>query len=510
VRKNSFQPGLLILVLFIGFWSCSLVSLQKSADSIPEELVLIHWNDFHAANRPYQPSYDDSLAGWVGGYATLAGYVDSLRRLYPQHLVLNAGDDFQGTPVSAVTKGMSQILILNQILPDAFTPGNHEFDYGLEELRQEIAAARFNVISANLYDSTHQGLWLPPYVIIEIGGLKIGVIGYIFEGLESSVLPSNMRGLRALNPTAQIMHYVPQLDAETDLIVALGHNGFEEDSLLALMLDKVDIIIGGHSHTRLRQPVVVNNILICQAGSRGRYLGVLKASVDKQTKSIADYQYELLETRVAGITPEPGVARLIDSLENKIEAEMDEVIGELKTGWQRGDRGESNIGNWITDAMRSYYQADIAFQNSGGIRRAQNPGPLTVRDIWEIAPFDNVMVILEVSGRQLRQLLQWRIDYPRDLLQVSGLKIVYSSSRKQLIEALVNGKPIRDDAVYTIVTNNYVTGHLERFFGLKPEEVKLEITDRLHRDLLIDVVRQQKVIDSRIEGRLVDIDRTSE
>ncbi|MBC8491775.1 MAG: metallophosphatase [Candidatus Marinimicrobia bacterium] len=323
---------------------------QETPDT-PETLIrhvsvnFLHWNDFHSANIPYKSRWGRTKGLYIGGYATLAGYIDSMRTLYPNAIVLNAGDDFQGSPISALTKGMSQILILNQVQPTVFAIGNHEFDYGMENLRKAVHAARFDIVSCNLYDSTKQSLFVQPYKIIRSNGARIGVIGMIFKDLKQSVLPDNMNELATLDPVNSIMKYVEELQDKTDLIVVLSHNGFREDSVLATQLREVDAIFGGHSHTRLHQPVRVNDILICQAGANGQFLGHLSATVDPETKSITDYQYQLIETVAGNIKSSPAVARIVDSLEATIEGEMNKVIGELKTPWVRNSRDESNIGN---------------------------------------------------------------------------------------------------------------------------------------------------------------------
>jgi len=508
MKKSRLLPILSILFLSICFYRCIPPSPQKTpapAEILnqPVSVNFLHWNDLHSANIPYKSRWGRTKGLYIGGYATLAGYIDSMRALYPGAIVLNAGDDFQGTPISALTKGMSQILILNQVQPTVFTIGNHEFDYGMENLRKAVHAARFNIVSCNLYDSTKQSLFVKPYKIIKSNGARIGVIGMIFDGLKHSVLPDNMKGLATLEPVKSIMKYVEEIQDKTDLIVVLSHNGFREDSVLATQIREVDAIFGGHSHTRLHQPVRVNDILICQAGANGQFLGHLSATVDPETKSITDYKYQLIETVADNIKASSTVARIVDSLEAIIEGEMNKVIGELKTPWVRNSRGESNIGSWIADATREYFQTDIALHNSGGIRKGLNAGPIKVRDIWEISPFDNTIMIMKISGDQLFHLLNWRIKHPRDLLQTSGIKRIYNTQRKILTEATVNGEPIVSDKVYTIATNNYIIGHIDRFLGLNIDDVAVEDTGIIGRDILIKAVAKQKVINSATGGRLI-------
>lgn len=471
----------------------------------PESITIIHWNDFHSANLPYKPVYNNPEGIYVGGYANLVGYIDSLKRTYPDAITLNAGDDFQGSPTSSITKGLSQILILNEIMPTAFTLGNHEFDYGVENLIKVIEAARFKIISANIYDlSTNENL-VDPYVIVEAGSIRIAIIGVILGNLDQCVLPENVEGIKVVDPLLSVSRCVEEVEDISDVIVVLSHCGFKQDSLLALGLSEVDVIVGGHSHTVLRQPVVVNNIIICQAGERGRFLGLLEAEVNKEEKGIESYNYKLIETELGKVELSKAVLHVVDSLELTIREEMDEVIGVLMSPWIRNSYRESNIGNWITDAMRVYVKADIAFQNSGGIRKDLPEGAIKVRDIWEIYPFDNTVVKVTLTGKQLVQLLEWRIANPDDFLQASGIKLVYDSDERKIISAKVNGKSIESEREYKLVTNNYITSHFEEFFGLNRANVTVEDMGIPVRDVLLQAVNEQKTINSKIENRIIDV-----
>jgi len=507
MKKTVVLLSPLILLIFLISHCASTpvpeINAIPEVQTTPIVVNFIHWNDFHAANIPYTSNWGYTKGMQIGGYATLAGYLDSLKQLYTGSIVLNAGDDFQGSPISALTKGMSQIRILNEIQPTAFTIGNHEFDYGRDNLQKAVDAADFSVLSCNLFDSTKMALFVKPYSIIKSNGARIGIIGLIMDDLKSTVLPDNMDKMSVLDPAQSIMKYVEEIRNKADIIVVLSHNGFREDSLLATQLTEVDAIFGGHSHTRLKQPVPVNNILVCQTGSKGQFLGHLKTTIDPQSKTITEYDYELIETVVKNITPSASVARIVDSLESNITVEMDRVIGDLKTPWVRNSRGESNIGDWINDVTREYFKADIAFQNSGGIRKGLNAGLIKVRDIWEISPFDNTIVLVTVSGEQLIHILEWRIHNPRDLLQQSGIHRVYDMSAKTLVEATVNGAAIIPEKQYTIATNNYIVGHIDRFFGLTESDVIIKDTGIVGRDILLEAAEKQNVINSNTDGRLI-------
>lgn len=480
---------------------------EAPADTGIVEVSILHWNDLHSANIPSVPSWRNHQQRLIGGCAALAGYIDSLKAIYPRTITLNAGDDFQGSPISSFTKGRSQIRILNEIRPDAFTIGNHEFDYGIDNLRANLKAAEFPIVSANLFDSTRNALLVDPFILIEENNLQVAVIGLIMADLKSTVLPQNISGISVLDPLKATKIILDRVKDRADLIVLLTHQGFREDSLLALQLQAVDVIVGGHSHTTLRKPVMVNHILICQAGSRGRYLGQLNARVDLAKNSIAAYDYQLIETVVEQIRENEKVKTVVDSLESTIESEMNRQIGVLENDWIRSGRHESNIGNWITDALREKFGTDIALHNSGGIRKNLGAGPITVRDVWEISPFDNTIEIISLSGSQLLQALKWRVENPRDLLQASGIRRTCNYATRQLIKASVHDQAIDPNRRYSIATNNYVVGHLQRFLGLSPEEVEIKQTGIIGRDVLIEAIEKQKTIRSDIENRLVIINR---
>ncbi|HMA61636.1 MAG TPA: bifunctional UDP-sugar hydrolase/5'-nucleotidase [bacterium] len=472
-----------------------------------DQVTIIHWNDLHSANLPYKPTYRNPEGFKVGGYANLAGYLDSLRKAHPEAVALHAGDDFQGSPVSSITKGQSQILIMNAVGLDAFTIGNHEFDYGFEKLKENVELANFPIVSSNIMVKKTQELFVKPYVILESGDSKIGVIGLAMEDLKGSSLPQNVAEIKLLDTYNQVQKYADSIEEKVDLTVVLSHQGFHEDSVLATRLEKVDAIIGGHSHSWLSRPVNVNNILVCQVGARGERLGVLNAKIDTRKNEIINHNYEFIRTIVGKVPPNKKVKHIVDSLDARIAERMNQKIGTLKNDWIRDSRDESNIGNWFTDAMRRHFNTDIAFQNSGGIRKNLSAGPITVRDIWEICPFDNTVEIVKVDGEALKAIMEWRADNPRDLLQVSGLKWTYNSKKEEMIELTVNGKEVDEDQEYTIATNNYITGHAERFFGRPASKLDIKHTGVIGRDILIEDVKKQGVISGQKENRIIDVAR---
>lgn len=516
VRQKSFSivSRTFLTALFI-LTDCSSVYVSNEASSA--SLTILHWNDFHAQNVPMKISRKTAsgtdTSYFVGGTATLLGYIDSLKRGRTDVAILNAGDDFQGTPISSITYGRSQIELMNIISPDAVTLGNHEFDYGIDSLRVNIARAQFPIVCANIFDSTTSTTLVPPYSVLSINEVKLGIIGLTPPDLEILTIKQNLRGLRLIDVDRAIEAAVQELrnEHQPDLIVVVSHMGLDKDTLLAGRRNDIDIIVGGHSHTILSQPVKKNRTIVVQAGSRGQYLGKLDLVVDLRGDSVVRYYGELIETRIDAVTPNPIAAARVQELEATVDATLSEVIGTLLTPWDRraGRKEESNLGNWECDVVREAANTDIAFLNSAGIRKNLDAGPITVRDIWEINPFGNSLVTFMVRGDTLRKMIEWQAGIrSREFLQVSGLRYVYDSSKPkghQLISLEVNGKSVIDTAQYTIATNNYVASHIAEFFGIAQNAVNLSDTGSIDRDVFIAHIRNHKVISSTVEGRIVDV-----
>ncbi|MBO8131362.1 MAG: bifunctional metallophosphatase/5'-nucleotidase [Candidatus Marinimicrobia bacterium] len=469
-----------------------------------QSLHIAHWNDFHSANIPYIMSYN-GCKKLVGGYAYLAGIVDSLRGIYHDLIVLDAGDEFLGSPISSIIKGYSQFIILNMLLPTAFCIGNHEFDYGVSNLVENIKKAKFDIITSNIkYKGKYLGLPLKRMVI---DGVKVCIIGIIYDNLESSTLPENIRGVEILNPTKVVKSIVDSLKEDVDIFILLSHWGVDNDKNIANEIGDLDIIIGGHSHTVLNTPITIGNTIICQAGSKGSFVGFLEADVDTIKNVIKKFTYELIDVYPEEIKPNELVKNIVDSLENTVSQEMNKVIGILKTPWERRFNGESNIGNWITDVMRKKFKTDIALQNSGGIRKNMPAGEIRVRDIWEIVPFENEVVIIKVTGKQLLNIFMHYPENKMDLLQISGAKLKINMNTGRLYYVRVNGKKIRRKRNYTIATNSYVASHAERFLGIMAEDLHVIRTGVLLRDLLIEEIKKEKEVYSYVNGRIIIVER---
>lgn len=511
----------IIALLFLLMFSFS-----SFAQNI-KEVTILHWNDFHARNQPFKVSKKDTATGeqiyyFVGGVGGMLGYLNKYRT--DNSLVLNAGDDFQGTPISNFTRGRSQIEFMNLYNVDAFVLGNHEFDYSQYSLDSALKLAQFPVLSANVFMQSKNSLMGLPYIIKEINGAKIGVIGITLPDLFTTSLPANVTDLVMLNADSVIQANIDELKAQNcDAIILLTHAGLEVDKEFAGKFYKdVDVIVGGHSHTTLFKPQRVNGVTIVQAGSHGRNLGKLDLKIDTEKDTVTSAYGVLIETVLDSAIWDKSAGSMVDNMIAEYLPELNVKIGTLESDWRASYSDECNLGQFEADAFRIKTNADIAFVNGGGLRKSLLKGDILVGDIWEINPFGNEVQTFTVSGKTLRQMIKnnikIRVEKAKggeraEMLQTSGLnysydsKLVDAGSDDFLISFNLYRADIDDNAAYTIATNNYVVSQFAKFFGTVDETIVPQTTGWIDRDLIIEAVKEQKVINSVLEKRVVDVSK---
>ena len=492
-------------------WSVVILGLLFScAPKEPQRITVLYTNDMHAQFLPSKATWmEGEPKPLIGGMTALKYYLDRERAAVPDALILDAGDWMTGNPISDImvegAKGGGFIQMMNMIGYHASVLGNHEFDNGAENVEQLIKLANFDVITANLFRL--DSLFAPyPYRIYSRGQLRVGVIGLILEELFGVVGKDRVSGLevRSVARTAQII--IDEIDPKTDLIVIVTHQGWEEDSLLATVIHGADVIVGGHSHTRLEEPKVVNKVIIVQAGSHARYLGRLDLTVQEDT--VSNYAGRLIPLWVEGIKVDPTMDSLVTAYQTLIDEEYGAVIGELVAPLGRSYYyGESDLGNWLTDAMREMGQADFALLNSGGIRKDLAPGPITKLDIMELLPFHNVMVRFSCTGKELLQFMETNAAAAafkqHGILQLSGMNYTFgvaSLDRVEIVRARVGGKAVDPTGIYTGVTVDFVLGHAEKYLGFVPQEQ--EGLGIVLSDVIINYILEHSQIGPPSEGRM--------
>lgn len=277
-RIKSRRQFTLLLLVAIILTGCA----QK-------QLVILHTNDTHSRVEPL-PETDRTAPG-MGGVARRATYIDGARKENKQVLLFDAGDFLQGTPYFNLFKGEVEVKAMNQMKYDAATLGNHEFDYGLEVLEEVVRAAEFPIVSSN-YDFSDTPLagMIPPYLVLKKGGVRVGVMGINIQP-RGLIAAEHYKGMKFLDPvqTANEMAILLREEHGCDLVICLSHLGYVPDRKLAEASRHIDLIIGGHSHTHMKEPAVLMNldnkeVVVFQTNGRGVHVGRLDVQLKKENR----------------------------------------------------------------------------------------------------------------------------------------------------------------------------------------------------------------------------------
>jgi 2',3'-cyclic-nucleotide 2'-phosphodiesterase (5'-nucleotidase family) len=485
-----------------ALWIALLIALTGIAQ--PQYVTILHFNDFHGQLLPVEGK--DKAE--TGGMARLATMVKETRAWNGPHhvttLLLEAGDILQGTPLSTVFHGEPDFTCLNMMGVDVMTVGNHEVDFGQDNLKARGNQARFPIISANIrYADTKKPL-APPTVAFDVGGVKALIFGLTSKDTPIESAAKNVVGLEFLDPTDVARQIVEANRDQYPIIIALTHIGLNEDLALAKAVPGIDIIIGAHSHDAVQEPMQVGDTLVCQAGSKGAYLGQLDAFF--ANGDVAKYRGFLRPTD-ATVKPDPAVAKIVQTYADRLGSKIKRVVATSKAPLN-GDRDtlrsrETNLGDLLSDLCRTYAQADVALLNGGGIRASIDEGPITVEEIMVVLPFGNQVATVEVTGAVLLEALQHNASLPRPdggFLQVSGLSMVIRG--KDVRDVKVGGQPLDPAKTYKVVLPDFLLtggngftmfakGTDPRFLGTTIDAIVLEGLETL------------KTVDPKVDGRIV-------
>jgi 2',3'-cyclic-nucleotide 2'-phosphodiesterase (5'-nucleotidase family) len=435
----------------------------------PWNLTIFHTNDTHAGMFARPADWRDDGRP-VGGIVALAHHLAAERRTAAPDLLVDAGDFMTGNPVCNLREdgvpGAAIARLFNAMDYDVGLVGNHEFDIGLADLQRLLPRFEHPVLAVDIVDAQGQAVFRAEPVVLKRGEVRVGIMGVSCGEMAEVVAPSRLAGL-AMAPQAPLLRaQAAALDPDTDLLVVLSHNGLDQDRKLAAELagSGIDVIVGGHSHTRMRQPELVAGILIVQAGSALTNLGRLDLRVADDR--VAGYDGRLVSLWADSLDTGgalAGIAALAGGYEEQVRREYGRVLGTLATDLGRG-RGETALGNWLADVLREAAQADVGLINSGGIRRDLPSGPLTALHIHEVLPFANSLVTVRMTGGELAAVADWnaaaQVSGDHGILQVSGLEYAIVAGPEgapaRAGEVTVGGRPLDPGATYLVAMPDFV------------------------------------------------------
>jgi 2',3'-cyclic-nucleotide 2'-phosphodiesterase (5'-nucleotidase family) len=494
------------LVVSGGTAGCAPTPTSEPTPSTPVLITILHVNDLHGALLA-----KSEAGGTRGGAAELVGLIDRRRSAARGPvLLLDAGDAFQGTYISNMNHGEAMVDVMNLAGVDAMTLGNHEFDWGLDVLRARIQQARFPFLAANLEAESEAMLeGVLPYTVLDADGVKVGVLGLTYHDLATIVLRSAIEGLRSLPPAESVRRYLPELGRVCDVIIVLSHLGPEGDRELARAIPDIAVIVGSHSHQVLPRGERVGDTVIVQAGTNGYYLGELIVHFDRAGNRIADIDRtgEVLKVTADG-TPNAQVSAIVDKWQAAASQAGSKVIGQTAIALRAARGEETALGNLITDAMRAAdlgdgKRSDIGLHNDGGIRADLDAGPITYAELYAVLPFDNTLVGIDLTGAQVKDMLEQGINDSASEIQVSGLSFTYTMARgpgQRVTQVLVNDRPLDNRSTYRLVTINYLHTHTQYARSLgKGTNVTF---GPLCLDAVSDFISARSPVRPQVEGRI--------
>lgn len=415
----------------------------------------------------------------VGGLARVATIKKELIAAGRTPILMMGGDFLSSSVASSVFKGEQMIEALNAAGLDITAFGNHEFDFGVDLLLTRMKQSKWQWVNANLIDRQTGRLVgdTPPFVIREVNGLKLGVLGLciIDEGMGT---PDLRTRLQMLDPIEMAAKYVPEMrQAGADIIVALTHLRIRTDQALAERVPGIDVIVGGHEHYPLT--VVSGQTLISKAGMDAR--AVARIDIARRPNGMVDRYYELIPVN-SSVKDDPATLDVVDAWEARLSTEMNDPVGSTTEPLDAVDfrirGGETNIADLVADAVRAEAKTDVALVNSGGIRgnRVYPAGVLRRRDLISIHPFGNTICTVEMSGAKLLETLNQGVSklpaadggFPA----VSGLTFRVTVSNppgERVSDVRVNGQPLDPRRSYTVALPSYVLEGGDGYTRLKDD-----------------------------------------
>lgn len=476
-----------------------------------EGVHILYFNDFHGNVAEEVTGKKRNM-----GMSKMVGYVNEFKEKHPNTIVLSGGDNYQGTsdanltfgkPVTAMMKGMGTV---------ASAVGNHEFDWGAERIETWGKDGNFTYLASNIYDkNTNEPVkWAKPYMIIEKNSMKIGLIGLAHPETSTLTKAEYIEGYEFKDPIESAKYWVQYLtsgkaeEGKPDVIVALTHLDSDQNkdskeitgnaAELAKSVPGLNAVLSAHSHRTVSGEV--NGVDILQAYCYGRAIGDLEINIDENQK--VDVTTKIVEgSKIKNnILKDTETEKFYTDLQEELKPIKGELLGEASEEFthERSSKGSNTLlGYWACEVMAEKTNAQVAIQNGGGLRRTLEKGQITMGDLYEIMPFDNYLVVMDLKGADLKKAIDHGINMPKTTDGAfSGLIVEYDKNLpygEQITKiTLQDGTPVDMNKTYRVVVNDFMfTGGDGYDFSnaTNVDETYIPI-----RDVLVEKIKKEKTI----------------
>jgi 2',3'-cyclic-nucleotide 2'-phosphodiesterase/3'-nucleotidase len=471
-RARRYLPSIAALGLAVTI-GCPGSNRAGSASGPPESAcaTILSTNDTHG--RLLAATYGFSGERLVGGSAVLGGYLHDARTESSEcpAFLVSAGDAMQGTLISNLTDGVSTIAVMNELGYDALAIGNHEFDWGVDVLRDRIEQSAFPFLGANIYErgTDEHPDWTQPYAILERGGVRVGVVGLTTRSTPTTTMPANVAELEFRSIADALDRYIPEVRAQgADFVVVVMHAGAFCDSAgvchgeamdeLNATRERFDYAVTGHTHSRVE--TTIHGAPVVQSFANSTAFGIGRLRRDAEG-NVEGELIEIRQTYADKIESDADITALVEQYRETAAAQMERVVATLAVPLDKPSRqGEFALGRVIADAQRDATGTQIAVMNNGGIRRSLPAGPVTYNDLFELQPFGNTLVVLDLPGELLIETLEHALDDEGPDAHLSGMTVMYdpaASRGRRVREArLASGDQIQPDRSYSVTANDFM------------------------------------------------------
>jgi 2',3'-cyclic-nucleotide 2'-phosphodiesterase (5'-nucleotidase family) len=541
----------LSIILALGLLLCFLPSKRAgAADTGPAgepetiKIDIIYTNDIAGGIGPTEATFlNREFPPMVGGAAAAGRYICCAREQAEQQghgfLLLDAGDTFQGTPVGILTKGGAVIHAMNLLGYDAMAIGNHEFDAGAENLYRLDSLATFPLVSGNVIDERTGRIaeFAEPYIIREIEGVKVAIIGMTTADTPVYSFPGNVEGIKFLPVEPAMRKYVQEVrEKGADLVIGLVHLGIpyhaeegwqeimdreargeSKDWRLNAMelvheVPGIDLMFCGHIEKGYYEPWEhpYHHTLMFQNYGHFTGLGHVTIELDPETKTIAGYTLPGLDNSLVTLfedefCPLKEMCIKVDSLIAEAEKGMDEPIGRTLTTLHRGDAATNLMGYVVVDAMLERTGSDFAFTNLGGVRAEIPAGEIAPRDVFDVLPFGNRIVVISMTGEFLKTVVEWRVKGMRAGVIQSGAEIVFNRNRPdfdRITTFKIGGQTLDPKKIYRVATTDYIAaGNIGLDILKTLPQGDIYYTNVMGRSMVEEYIRENSPINPRLDGR---------
>jgi len=494
--------------LVIALLLLTIVSVGFTAQKDFQTVYIITSNDFHGHLRPEADN---------PGAARWAGVIDQLRREHKEGaIVLGAGDMFTGTLDANESHGISSVRIMNAVGFAADAVGNHKFDVPRCEIELNAKAANFPLLSANIIDARTKMVAQPfkPYIIVENNGIKIGIVGLTTIETISKATQKNLKGLTVLPPEQVAQKYIDEVKTKgAQVVILLTHIGSAQShdgeilGEVTGLLDKVhgvDLAVTGHTHLTVAGSY--KHVPVLQAGCYGQAVGEAKIVFSKIADKVQWVNVKYIKVQAMPGCVDKKVEKISDSVTKKIDAKYNEVLAVNKHGLNNDLMGQSATGEFFCDLLRKGMQVDIVFFNGGGVRAEVPQGNITYKTVKDVFPFANKMVKLVMTGKDVREVLEHGISNTGlRMLRFSGLNVHADLTKPEgqriLAVTTLEGKPLEDEAVYFVGTNDFLSLGGDGFLTFKRCKTITVLNDTAA--MCTKLLKKEKAIDYKgPDGRL--------